>query len=685
MSSYLKLDAKQAIAACVLLPLCGALSAKDSSGGNQNWATIGGTQSNQRYSPLSQINLGNVSKLKGAWVQELGVNTRTAPVVINGALFTNDAAKIYALNAKTGERLWVYTPERSNPAREGVAVAEGKVFCGLADGHVIAVDQTTGKLAWTGYIGNTPEAGYKKGTQLQFTETIPAFDPKVGLISAAPVYFNGKVIIGLSGGDGGTRAKIAALDAATGKNVWEWWVAPKLGEPGSETWPPDNQILQLGGGAVWTHGAVDPELGVAYFGTGNAVPVLGGEVRPGNNLYMASIVALDLNTGKLKWYYQLSRHDLWEMDVSTPPVIFDPTVNGRHRKAVAVMRTDGYLFVFDRDTGQPLVPIEDRPVKQDMRLYTVPSQPYPKGTDQIGPNCVEPEMLPPGFVSGCYFDPLYYDHNQVLTPFITVRQAPMSFDPQTGYFYIAAGQDNPYATLNVHPPGAKEYGITAALDSKTHKIVWQKRSPWVLTGGSGILTTAGGLMFRMEGDGNFLALNAKTGQQVWKFQTGYVSGPTVLSLTGGAASAAYEIDGEEYITAAIGKGFYAFKLNGPLAERTAPPTPPTEYGFQGIIEALPPGGEIRMSLLQHAWGPSGAENYVDPDAISPSRARVPAGQAVKFSNYGVTTRTIVAADGSWTTGPVAPGQSASVTIDKPGRYTFYAKEAPWVRGQLVVQ
>jgi hypothetical protein len=302
-------------------------------------------------------------------------------------------------------------------------------------------------------------------------------------------------------------------------------------------------------------------------------------------------------------------------------------------------------------------------------------------------------MLPPGFVSGCYFDPLFYDHNQVLTPFITVRQAPMSFDPQTGYFYIAAGvtswwyrrQDNPYATLNSHPPGAKEYGITAALDSKTHKIVWQQRSPWVLTGGSGVMTTAGGLMFRMEGDGNFLALDAKTGRQVWKFQTGYVSGPTVLSLTGGAASAAYEIDGEEYVTAAIGKGLWAFKLNGSLEARQAPPAPPTEYGFQGIIEALGPDGEIRMSLLQRAWGPSGAENYVDPDAFSPTRARIPAGQPLKFSNYGVAPRTIVAADGSWTTGNVAPGQSASVTISKPGRYTFYAKEAPWVRGQLLVQ
>jgi alcohol dehydrogenase (cytochrome c) len=430
-----------------------------------------------------------------------------------------------------------------------------------------------------------------------------------------------------------------------------------------------------------------------YVGTGNAVPVLGGEVRAGNNLYMTSVVALEVSSGKLKWYRQLTHHDLWEMDLSTPLILYDARVAGKSRKAVAVMRTDGYLFVFDRATGEPLVPIQERAVPQDLRVHTAPTQPFPAGTDQIGPNCVEADMLPPGFVSGCYFEPLFYDHPEKLVNYITVRQAPMSFDPQTGYFYVAGGispwwyrrPENPFITQATHPPGAKEYGLVAAIDSRTHKIAWQARSPWMLDAGSGIMTTAGGLMFRMEGDGNFLAFDAKTGKQLWKFQTGYVAGPTVLSLTGGAPSAAYEVDGQEYIVVGMGKGLWAFSLHGSVSEHPAPPVPPTKYGFQGIVQPLDSGGEIGMSMLRLGAGPQGQEHYVDHSGFNPVRARIAAGQPVKFTNYGVTTRTVVSADGSWTTGPVAPGQSVSVTIDKPGKYRYFATESPWSRGELLVQ
>jgi PQQ-dependent dehydrogenase (methanol/ethanol family) len=687
------------VAGAAVAPAGAAPSARD-------WPTVGGDAGNSRHSPLARINVRNVARLGGAWVRELAANTRTPPVVVGGVLYINDALKVYAFDARTGAPLWEHVPARSTPARGGVAVANGKVFVTLVDTHVLALDARTGALLWTGYAGNIP----KKDIDPNGSITIAGinFDPKVGFVSSAPTYVNGKLIVGITGGDIGVRGRVAALNAEDGSLAWEWWVLPPPGEPGADTWPDDFDVRALGGGAVWMHGAADPQLGLVYLGTGNASPVIGGEVRRGDNLYMASIVALDVATGKLKWHYQLTRHDIWEMDVATPPILYDYKVGGRTRKAIAVMRTDGYLFAFDRATGEPLVPIEDRPVPQDLRLYTAATQPFPAGAEQFGPNCAEPEITPPGFKSGCFFEPLFYDKQGIAVAYINVRQAPMSFDPHTGYFYVAGGAtpwwyrrlENPYLLFAQRPPGAKEYGLVAALDSRTHRIVWQKRSPWALMGGSGVMTTAGGLLFRLEGDGNFLAFDSKSGEQLWKFQTGYTSGPTMVSLTGGSPSATYEIDGEQYIAVPMGKGLWAFKLDGTLKERPAPPRPPNEVGFEGAIELLGPDDEIAIAALQPQRGPftatrepksgsqpvpAGTEHYVVEASFSPTRAQIPAGQALRITNYGVKTHTVVSEDGSWTTGALAPGQSATVTIAKPGTYVYYATEFPWARGQLLVR
>lgn len=658
---------------------------------NQNWATVGGSNANTRYSALARINTSNVGRLSGGWFRELAAKTRTPPVVVDGVLYIADAARIYALNGKNGDTLWEYTPTNGAPAREGVAVADGKVFCGLSDAHVIALEARSGRPIWTSYIGNVPAGA--KGS-FSFVQGMASFDPKSGSITAAPTYINGKVILGLSGGDAGTRSKVAALDAETGQLAWEWRdIIPSSGQPGSESWPADSDPTKIAGGAVWTHAAADSQLGLIYYGTGNAVPMVGGEVRAGDNLYMASVVALDVATGKLKWFYQLTHHDIWEMDVSMPIILYDARVRGQTRKALAVMRNDGYLFRFDRATGQPISPIEERPVKQDIRQRTALTQPYPLGTDQVGPNCVEPELMASGFVAGCYFDPPYHDRPNVLTPMSNVRIAPMAFDPRTGYFYVAAGatpwwlrrMENPYVSplYSLRPPGTREYGLMAAIDSRTGKIAWQKRTPWSLISGSGMMTTAGGLLFRMEADGNFLAFDAKTGNELWRFQTGSISS-AAGRLTGGVPSAAYEFDGEQYISVPSGKGLWGFKLGGSIHERPAPPAPPTEASFVGIVESIAPGGEIAMAVL-HDSGPPYSEHFIDETAFSPGRSQLPAGQPVKFTNYGIKNHTIVSADGSWTTGPVLPGESAMVTITRPGKYIFFATEFPWAKGQLIVQ
>jgi glucose dehydrogenase/plastocyanin len=658
----------------------------------RDWPAVGGDAGNTRFSPLSQITRANASKLGGAWVRSLDTKTRAAPVVVDGVIYMSDGVKIYALDARSGASIWEYATVGSTPARGGVAVADGKVYCGLADTRVLALDQKTGKLLWTGYIGNAPKEAYDARKAMAFWSGFPSFDPKIGFITSAPTVLNGRVVIGLTGGDGGTRSKIAALDATTGELVWEWWVVPSAGEPGSETWPDDIDATQLGGGAVWTHGAADARLGLVYFGTGNATPMMGGEVRPGDNLYTASLVALDVATGKLKWHFQLTRHDIWEMDVSTPPILYDFKAGRRVRKAIAVMRTDGYLFALDRATGEPLIPIENRPVPQDIRQRLAATQPFPKGADQVGPNCVEPDVMPPGFTPGCYFDALFYDTKERITPFMNVRYAPMAYDAKAGRFFVPAGvspwwyrrEENPYITQNEHPPLAKEYGLVVALDDRAHKRVWQQRSPWSLVGSGGVLATAGGVLFRSEGDGHFLALDARNGEQLWKFQMGSLPGPTVVSLTGSAPAATYEVEGVQYVVVANDKNVWAFKLNGRLAERQAPATPPTEYGFTGIVETLGPDDEIAMATLQPTRAP-GVEHFVDEASFAPSRAQVAAGQAVRFTNYGVETHTIVASDGSWTTGPIAPGTSATVRIAKPGKYIFFAQEFPWSKGQLLVQ
>jgi quinohemoprotein ethanol dehydrogenase len=678
------------------LPLAaaGASSSDASQPARISWPAIGGDHGNTRYSALSQINTANVHRMKGAWVKELEAVTRTPPVIAGDRMYISDAAAIYALDLKRGDTIWRFAPPDAAPSRGGVAVGEGLIFSGLSDSRIVALDQRTGKLVWTGFIGNAPLASVGSDARFSFGAGNPGFSKKVGFIANAPTYVNGMVISGLTGGDGGVRGKISALDAKTGKLAWDFFVIPSPGDPGSETWPASSDYVTRGGGAVWTEGAADKELGLVYYGTGNPVPPLGGEVRAGDNLYTASVVAIDVKTGKLKWHYQMTHHDIWEMDVATPVVLFTTVVDGRPRKALAAMRTDGYLFILDRATGKPIIPIEERPVKQDIRLRTAPTQPFPVGADRFGPSCADPATLLPGFVSGCYFDPIYYDSPNRLSPTITARQAPMSYDPGTGNFYVMGSLinfwyrrvDNPYALVSSFPPGTVEQGIYAAISARTNKIVWQKRSPWSLAMGSGALTTAGGLLFHMEGDGNFQASDAKTGQLLWQFQTGYLGAPVTGSNAGGVPAASYEFVGEQYVAVPMGRGLWTFKLGGTLPPREAQPAPPREFGFSGIVQQLADDGtgNISIGVLLSAIYTNGQEHYVDEYAFAPIRSRVKSGVNFHWTNLGVEPHTIVAKDGSWTTGLIRPGEVATLSIARSGTYEYFCKEHPWSKGELIV-
>ena len=649
------------------------LTAQQSAG---QWSTVGGDSGNSRYSSLAQINSQNVAKLGAAWVSEkVGPppSARAMPVIDAGFMFLTAPPFVTAVNISTGQIAWQYrlapdtvpgAPPAGSPAREGVAVGEGLVFVGLSDSNLIALREKTGELVWKTLLID------------------PAGSPTGGP-SGAPLYADGLVSIGTNG-DNGNRGQIVALDAKSGREAWRFFVIPAPGQPGSETWP-KNDAWKRGGGAVWLVGAFDPELGLVFYVTGNGVPQYGGENRQGDNLFLCSVVALDSKTGKFRWHYQVIRHDIWEADIAEAPVLFDAQVNGESRKAIAAMRTDGYLFMLDRATGKPLGRIEDRRVPQDAFQKTAATQPYPVGADHVLPDCGDwqKQPLPRGFELGCFFTPASVDKPNIIAPVYGMRATPMAFDPQTRFFYVTGNaglqwfrrvEDPDFfsLTFNSRVPGLNKlsFGVLAALDSRTNKIVWTKE----FHGGrpSGALATAGGLVFQMAGDGNLQAYDATNGSLAWQFQTG---------ASVGAPPIAFESGGEEYIATVAGGAVWAFKLGGTVPARLAPAVSP-QQDFAG---ALTDTANIETAALARDAGLTGTHYFTDEYEFNPYRARVATGTRVTWRNNGRLTHTIVAEDGSWSTGPLKPLDVGTVTFDKPGTYTYICKEHPWVYGQIIVE
>ena len=359
--SWLRVRARGAAALAVALavPVTVLVQSSPEPSRGGGWSTVMGDLGN-RYSTLEQINLQNVSRLGAAWVSERltpPANSRSMTVVRNGMMSLHCSAQRHEVERQDRPgRVAVRAgggggrggsasapPAMGAPDREGVALGDGLVFIGTSDARVVALRDDTGELVWNRYVG---EDARDKGQG----------------IAGAPVYAGGIVSVGLSG-DNGWRGQVVGLDGKTGREVWRWFAVPAPGEPGSETWPKTAQ-WKFGGGALWLAGVADEEAGLVYYVTGNGVPQLSGEHREGNNLFICSIVALDMKTGKLKWHYQTIRHDIWEADMSISPVLFDAQVEGRTVKAIGAIRPDGYVFTFDRITGKPLTKIEERKVPQ---------------------------------------------------------------------------------------------------------------------------------------------------------------------------------------------------------------------------------------------------------------------------------------------------------------------------------
>jgi len=651
----------------------------------KEWLTIGGDWHNTRYSTLTQIDRANVKNLKAAWVVHLGsglgqkYSMEGTPIVKDGVMYIasgND--DVYALDARTGALIWQHLSGIDQAINtvccgwdnRGVAVGEGKVFVGQLDGTFVALDAKTGKELWKTEIGKWQE-GYT--------------------ISAAPLYYNGAVYTGISGGDREARGKLTALDAKTGKELWRFWTVPDPGAKGSETWPSPNDPNPVrakaylhGGANIWQTPAVDPELGLIYFSTGQPGPsaVGVGANRPGDNLFSSSIVALHMD-GTYAWHFQQVHHDLWDFDCPSPVILFDQMYDGKMRKGIAEACKTGWIYILDRTNGKPLIGIEEKPVEQEPRSATAATQPIPVG-DAVMPQCPQPLGT---WVTKCIYGSVW-DVPTLMSPGGNggVNWAPMSYDPQTGYFYVTAA-DRPAGRIApgsgaIAPPaiGAKYSGTLTAVDSRTNRIVWQHKTPYSIGQGSGALTTASGLLFHGEPDGVFQAYDAKSGELLWKWQTG--AGADAPAIT-------YEIDGEQYI--AIGVGgvsiqtastngdmIWAFSLKGnkdhPIAQFDPPPPPPTEvsFNFTGLLKgAVPIVKANAVKTIDYAF--------------NPSRITVTTGTKVTFTNAGQQPHNATGADlGGWDIGLLMNGESASVTFNKPGTYVYQCTPHPFMIGQIIV-
>jgi len=544
------------------------------------WITNGGSVYNQRFSPLKQITSENVSGLKGMWLTQLDsangakYSEEAQPIAYDGKIYVpsgND--DVFRVDVATGKVDWKYssgidqgiTTVCCGWLSRGVALGDGMVFIGQLDGNLVALDQETGKVVW-----KTPVGDWRKG----YT------------ITHAPLYYDGMVITGVSGGEFSIRGRVQAYDAKTGEQKWVFNTIPGEGETGGDSWPSGTDARMHGGSPMWQTPAVDPELGLIYFSTGNANPDLDGSGREGDNLFATSIVALDVATGEYRWHFQEVRHDIWDYDAPSPVVLFDAEFGGKMTKALAETGKTGWTYVLNRETGEPLLPIKDTAVPQSAAQKTAKTQPIPQ-YDPFFPhevtdadvasitalakqNAKGKPILP--VKKGHIFAP--FDNDIVVVspgPQGGNNWQPMSYSPDTGYLYICgmrsvAGLSR--ATTEPVDPAKRggvvelgsvftttgfgnQTGYFGAWNPTTGTIAWRKQ--WKESCYSGSTATAGGLVFVGRNSGELQAFDAASGDQKWSFQTGAGANSTVTS---------FEWQGKQYIAFLAGGNALAGSAHG---------------------------------------------------------------------------------------------------------------------------
>ncbi len=534
---YTRLPHEGGVSLCRLLALVWLLLAAPSSAqvtyqdllhpDPENWLTYGGTYDSQRHSPLDQVNTKNVHTLAPAWIFPVpGASLlQSVPLVADGVMYLSQPNEVYALDARAGRTIWNYRREAAGRRRgnnRGLALLGDLVYMGTPDNYVVALDRRTGNLVWETKIAD-----------LEYGAWSPA----------APFAINGKIIVGIAGGDAGINGWLDAYDATTGERLWRWLTIPPPGEKGNETWAGDS--WKTGGGATWLSGSYDPELNLLYWGIGNPGPDFDGDVRKGDNLYTDSIVALDADTGRLKWHFQVTPHDVHDWDAVEIPILVDAEYKGEKRKLLVHADRNGFYYVLDRVTGEFLhgTPFIDKlnwatGLTAEGRPIRVPG--------------VEPTL------QGNFVCPSTSGATNWMSP---------AYNPATGMFYLAVkeGCGISYKGKQEFRPGGFPYMATGyvespeepwqmfvrALDLTSGARKWEYMQVNSRHYGAGVVSTAGGLLFAGDDQGFFTALDAETGKPLWYFNTG-----TRIS----ASPISYAVKGKQYVAVAAGVNVVSFSL-----------------------------------------------------------------------------------------------------------------------------
>ncbi len=534
------------LAAAIALAACGGGSSSSSSSGStsteskgstssaaapeiEDWPVFGRDTDNTRFATQDEINTENVDELGEAWSTGLGPDQylmESFPLVIGENVYvTTSTDEVMQINGKTGHINWTYTPEvdfsqstgvggYGITVNRGVAAEDGKLFVLTFDNKLQAISEKTGERLWSSQVEDPATGAYE---------------------SMAPTAYDGKVYVGVSGSEDGVRGKIAAYDAKTGKELWTFYTIPKAGT----SWVPKGG----GGGTIYMPPTVDVETGTVYVGTGNPAPVLVGAKRPGKNLYTDSIIALDANTGKLKWYHQEQAHDLWDYDAESPVVLFNVEIDGTMTRGVAEAGKNGLLFLLNAETGEDLFP----PVPFVKRHHTPPTT---KGTLEC-----------PGAVGGSQYSPLAYSPE---TQAVYVSGINLCMYLKVEYETSKNGE-KAFAGDRVVPKNTEKTGTFTAVTVNDGKVLWKRKMPTPMDGGA--TASAGGLVFTGDQQGVLYAFDAKTGDDLWQSD---------LKLGFGTAPVIYSIDGTQYVLATVGGAaltaseelgeigarVYAFRLGG---------------------------------------------------------------------------------------------------------------------------
>ena len=509
----------------------------------QNWLTHSGSVLSQRHSPLQDITPENVKDLELQWIFQARSLEKfeATPLVVDGIMYTVQAPNdVVAMDAATGRIFWIYSYRPSPDSRpccgrvnRGLAILGDTLFMATLDAHLIAIDTKTGALNWNVQVAK-PEAGYA--------------------MSVAPLVIKDKVIIGTAGGEYGIRGFIAAHDAKTGKEAWRFYTIPGPGEPGHETWPAGTDAWEHGGASIWVTGSYDPETNLTFWGVGNPGPDWNSDERPGDNLYSDSVVALDADTGKLKWHYQFTPHDDWDYDSTQIPVLADITWQGKPRKVMMWANRNGFFYILDRITGQYLMgkPFVDvtwatgidetgRPIRAPGMAPTREGVTVSPGV-QGGTNWYSPSYSPR---TGLFYVPTWASYTSSFTKTPAKYEAGRSF---TGGSPRSIVPSIRYPQVNNRNP-ADGYGAVRAIDPLTGERKWEFKMADVTD--AGILTTASDVLFSGGRDGYFYALDARNGELLWKVNVGagVASGPI-----------SYSVGGRQYITVTAGSSLFTYAL-----------------------------------------------------------------------------------------------------------------------------